>query len=76
MGIALSASALSWHGVLLSEAARLAPGGMRGFVTGGVLSFGPFGGLLLPLASAGALGAGPGMASASCWPGCPAPPSP
>jgi hypothetical protein len=49
---------------------------MRGFVTGGVLSFGPFGGLLLPLAYAGALGAGPGMASASCWPGCPAPPSP
>lgn len=57
---ALSATALSWHGVLLSEAARMAPEGMRGFATGGVLSFGQFGGLLLPLVYAAALGAGAG----------------
>jgi MFS family permease len=46
---ALSATAMSWHGVLLAEAARLAPPGMRGGATGGVLSFGQMGGLLLPL---------------------------
>ncbi len=45
----LSATVLSWHGVLLSEAARLAPGGNRGQATGGVLSFGQVGALLLPL---------------------------
>ena len=45
----LSATAMSWHGVLLAEAARLAPPGMRGMATGGVLSFGQLGGLLLPL---------------------------
>ena len=45
----LSATAMSWHGVLLAEAARLAPPGMRGSATGGVLSFGQIGGLLLPL---------------------------
>nr|WP_314073541.1 MFS transporter [uncultured Roseococcus sp.] len=46
----LSATAMSWHGVLLAEAARLAPPGMRGMATGGVLSFGQIGALLLPLA--------------------------
>jgi MFS family permease len=45
----LSATAMSWHGVLLSETARLAPAGRRGAATGGVLSFGQLGGLLLPL---------------------------
>lgn len=51
----LSATVLSWHGVLLSEAARLAPGGNRGQATGGVLSFGQVGALLLPLLHAVAL---------------------
>ncbi|MBR0664797.1 hypothetical protein GXW71_10585 [Roseomonas hellenica] len=51
----LSATAMSWHGVLLAEAARLAPAGMRGMATGGVLSFGQLGGLLLPLAYSGLL---------------------
>jgi MFS family permease len=46
----LSATALSWHGVLLAETARAAPEGMRGGITGGVLSFGQFGALSLPLA--------------------------
>ena len=45
----LSATALSWHGILLAEAARAAPGDMRGGVTGGVLSFGQVGALALPL---------------------------
>ena len=49
---ALSGTAMSWHGVLLAEAARLAPPGMRGAATGGVLSFGQTGALLMPLAYA------------------------
>ncbi|GGG19131.1 MFS transporter [Caldovatus sediminis] len=53
----LSMTALSWHGVLLSETARLAPEGMRGAVTGGVLSFGQIGALLMPLLYAALLGA-------------------
>ena len=37
-------------GVLdIAVAARFAPASMRGTVTGGVLSFGQFGGLVLPL---------------------------
>lgn len=51
----LSATALSWHGVLLSETARAAPEGMRGGVTGGVLSFGQVGALALPLTYSGLL---------------------
>jgi MFS family permease len=45
----VSLTALSWHGVLLAEAARLAPEGLRGAATGGVLSYGQLGGLILPL---------------------------
>jgi len=45
----LSATALSWHGILLAETARAAPEHMRGSVTGGVLSFGQVGALSLPL---------------------------
>jgi MFS family permease len=52
---ALSATALSWHGIVLSEAARLAPEGKRGAVTGGVLSFGQLGAMLMPLVYAGLL---------------------
>jgi len=55
--MALSATAMSWHGVLLAEAARLAPDGMRGAATGGVLSFGQMGAFLLPLTYAALLGA-------------------
>ena len=44
----LSATAMSWHGILLSEAARLAPIGRAGSVTGGVLSFGQMGAFLCP----------------------------
>jgi MFS family permease len=52
---ALSATALSWHGVLLAETARAAPEGMRGGITGGVLSFGQVGALSLPLIYSGLL---------------------
>ena len=45
----LSASAMSWHGILLSETARLAPTGKTAAVTGGVLSFGQMGALLGPV---------------------------
>ena len=45
----LSASAMSWHGILLAETARLAPAGKTAAVTGGVLSFGQMGALLGPV---------------------------
>ena len=54
---ALSATALSWHGILLAETARAAPEGMRGGVTGGVLSFGQVGALAGPLVYSGLLDA-------------------
>jgi nitrate/nitrite transporter NarK len=46
----VSLSAMSWHGITLSEAARLAPPGQVGAVTGGVLSFGQVGALASPAA--------------------------
>jgi len=49
VGAVLSATAMSWHGILLSKTARLAPAGSAGAVTGGVLSFGQVGALLGPL---------------------------
>ena len=55
VAVGLSATVMSWHGVVLSECVRLAPAGMPGAVTGGVLSFGQLGGLILPLVYAGML---------------------
>ena len=52
---ALSATALSWHGLLLAETARASPEDMRGGVTGGVLSFGQVGAFALPLLYSGLL---------------------
>ena len=49
VGGVVSATALSWHGILLSETARLAPAGRIGAVTGGVLSFGQVGAFPGPL---------------------------
>lgn len=48
-------TALSWHGVLLAEAANASPEDMRGGVTGGVLSFGQIGALALPVTYSGLL---------------------
>ena len=42
----LSATAVSWHGVLLAEVARLSPPGRIGATTGAVLAFGDAGALL------------------------------
>lgn len=57
VAIGLAGTAMSWNGVLLAEAARLAPEGQRGTATGGVLSFGQVGGFLLPLLYSLLLGA-------------------
>ena len=46
--LAFGASALSWHGLLLSEVARMAPPGQVGPITGGVLFFGALGMLSYP----------------------------
>lgn len=46
--LTFGASALSWHGLLLSEVARMAPPGQVGPVTGGVLFFGAGGMLSFP----------------------------
>jgi nitrate/nitrite transporter NarK len=51
----LSATALSWHGILLAETARASPEDMRGGVTGGVLSVGQVGALGLPVMYSGLL---------------------
>jgi MFS family permease len=48
--LACSATAVSWHGVLLAEAARLAPDGQVGSMTGGVLAFGNIGQIICPSA--------------------------
>ena len=47
--IVISMTALSWHGVLLSEVARAAPDGSVGRLTGGVLAFGTAGQIAAPL---------------------------
>ena len=46
--LACSATAVSWHGVLLAEVARVSPEGQVGGVTGGVLAFGNAGQIILP----------------------------
>lgn len=53
--VLLSATAVSWHGVLLAEVARLSPPGRIGATTGVVLSFGDAGSLVLPLLFSAAL---------------------
>lgn len=45
---AYACTALSWHGVLLAEVARLAPPGRVGAVTGGVLTFTSIGMMIYP----------------------------
>jgi nitrate/nitrite transporter NarK len=52
---ALSVTAVSWHGVLLAEVARLSPAGRIGATTGAVLAFGDAGSLVLPLLFSAAL---------------------
>jgi MFS family permease len=45
----VSATALSWHGILLAEVARLSPQAQVGRMTGGVLAFGTAGQITFPL---------------------------
>ena len=52
---ALSVTAVSWHGVLLAEVARLSPPGRIGATTGAVLACGDAGSLVLPLLFSAAL---------------------
>ncbi|MBX9944038.1 MAG: MFS transporter [Reyranella sp.] len=55
IAISLSVTAVSWHGVLLAEVARLSPPGRIGATTGAVLAFGDAGSLVLPLLFSAAL---------------------
>jgi nitrate/nitrite transporter NarK len=52
---AFSVTAVSWHGVLLAEVARLSPPGRIGATTGAVLAFDDAGSLVLPLLFSAAL---------------------
>ncbi|MBT5190862.1 MAG: MFS transporter [Rhodospirillaceae bacterium] len=47
--VVIAMTALSWHGVLLSEVARIAPDGAVGRLTGGVLAFGTAGQVASPI---------------------------
>ena len=49
VAVVVTATALGWHGVLLSEVARLAPAGHAGGMTGGVLTFSALGQIVIPL---------------------------
>jgi nitrate/nitrite transporter NarK len=55
IAVAFSVTAVSWHGVLLAEVARLSPSGRIGATTGAVLAFGDAGSLVLPLLFSAAL---------------------
>jgi len=56
VAVAYSATAVSWHGVLLAEVARLAPPDRVGATTGGVLAFGSAGMMSYPLIFSAVLG--------------------
>lgn len=49
VAVALAGTAVSWHGVLLSEVARLSPPGMVGAMTGGVIACGSVTSIVYPL---------------------------
>jgi MFS family permease len=49
VALTLASTAVSWQGVMLSEVARLAPPGMVGAMTGGVISFGSATAIAYPL---------------------------
>jgi len=56
MACAYSATAVSWHGVLLAEVAKISPDGRVSAMTGGVLSFGSAGMMSFPLVFSAILG--------------------
>ena len=47
--VVIAMTAMSWHGILLSEVARIAPTGSVGRLTGGVLAFGTAGQVASPV---------------------------
>ena len=47
--VVIAMTAMSWHGILLSEVARIAPNGSVGRLTGGVLAFGTAGQVASPI---------------------------
>ena len=47
--VVIAMTAMSWHGILLSEVARIAPTGSVGRLTGGVLAFGTAGQVASPI---------------------------
>ena len=49
VAVVVTSTALGWHGVLLSEIARLSPKGQVGGVTGGVLAVSAMGQIVVPL---------------------------
>jgi len=55
-----SATAMSWHGLMLAELARLSPPGRAGAVTGAVLAFAQIGQIALPPLFGAMVGAGLG----------------
>jgi nitrate/nitrite transporter NarK len=57
VALALAGTAVSWHGINLSEIARLAPSGMVGAVTGGIIAFGSVSGILFPVGMSALLAA-------------------
>src|SRR3546814_6792522 len=55
VAVMFSGTAVSWHGVILAEVARLAPAGKVGGTTGGVLAFGDAASFIMPLVFSGLL---------------------
>jgi nitrate/nitrite transporter NarK len=57
VALSLASTAVSWHGVMLSEVAHRAPAGMVGAMTGGVIAFGSATGIVYPVAMTALLAA-------------------
>ena len=57
VALALAGTAVSWHGVHLSEVARRSPPGMVGALTGAVIAFGSVTGIAYPLVMSALLAA-------------------
>jgi predicted MFS family arabinose efflux permease len=72
VAIAGSATAMSWHGLMLAEIARLSPRGRAGAVTGAVLAFAQLGQIALPPIFGAMLAAGVGWGTSWVVLGLPA----
>lgn len=72
VAVAGAATAMSWHGLMLSELARLSPPGRAGAVTGAVLAFAQVGQIALPPLFGAMVGAGLGWGPSWIMLGLPA----